>query len=80
LAEKILAQGDLPAAGQLALTTHTALTTAVQAVTAARGQVYVDNLHAELTAVLERAGFQVPHPPPQNRDAWVQVAPQGSKP
>ncbi len=69
LAQQILAQGDRSAAGQLALDTHQALTVAVVEVQAARGEAWVGELHEELSAVLSRAGFQVP--PAPGRDAVV---------
>ncbi len=63
LAEEILFDGDLSAAGQLALETHKALAAAVDDVTNARGSDWVANLHDELSDVLFASGFEVPPAP-----------------
>ncbi len=60
LSVQLLREGDLPAAGQLALQTHQALTAAGGTVALERGQDYVDQLHRELVEVLEAAGFRAP--------------------
>ncbi len=63
LSEQLLGERDLPAAGQLALQTHQALSAAAARVALERGQAYVDQLHRELSAVLRGAGFVVPEAP-----------------
>ena len=63
LAEEILFDGDLSAAGQLALDTHKALVAAVDDITHARGSDWVANLHDELSDVLLASGFEVPPAP-----------------
>ena len=63
LSRQLLGERDLPAAGQLALQTHKALSAAAAKVALERGQDYVDGLHRDLSEVLRAAGFAVPEAP-----------------
>ena len=80
LAEEILSEGNLSAAGQLALSTHRALTAAFDSVVSTRGQAYVDQLHDELCRVLLASGFHVPVAPGDGGDGVAHLVSEVATP